>query len=205
YRTVYGLPITLDGISAAGRTDTWLLAEPLRASGMGQNEINRRMRTAFDVMEDYVETHLGSLEDRVLPGVPELLRALSQRHEHLGLLTGNLRRIAVAKMTHAGLDGYFQEGGFGEESSVRAHLVPVAVAKASAHSGRVFPPRRVFVIGDTPMDIEAGLEHGMRTVGVATGPYSLPDLKEAGAETVLASFADTEATLAELERLAAGS
>ena len=30
YREVYGLDLSLDGISAAGRTDTWLLAEPLR-------------------------------------------------------------------------------------------------------------------------------------------------------------------------------
>lgn len=192
YRTVYGVDLTLDGIAAAGRTDTWLLAEPLRRIGMAEEQIQGRMAGAFAAMEDYVEEHLGDLRDRVLPGVPDVLDSLRSHGALLGLLTGNLSRIAMAKMRHAGLAPYFDTGGFGEESAVRAHLVPVALAKAGAMVGRQVPAHRAVVIGDTPLDIEAGTLGGTRTVGVATGPFSVEELQAAGAQLVLESFEDVD-------------
>lgn len=192
YRAVYDLPLSLDGISAAGRTDTWLLAEPLRRYGLDDESIWAKMPEAFAVMEDYVETHLGDLRDKVLPGVPEVLAGLHQRGHVLGLITGNLTRIALAKMRHAGLLSYVDTGGFGEESEFRAHLVPVALAKASEKAGRPIPVARCVVIGDTPFDIAAGQEHGTETVGVATGPFGEEELRQAGADLVLTSLDDAD-------------
>src|SRR5919202_6313087 len=130
YRTVYGLPLSLEGVSAAGRTDTWLLAEPLRRHGVDEDRIWESMPRAFAVMEQYVEEHLGDLRPYLLPGAAEVFAGLHGRGHLLGLLTGNLMRIALAKMRHAELLQYVDTGGFGEESEVRAHLVPVALAKA---------------------------------------------------------------------------
>jgi beta-phosphoglucomutase-like phosphatase (HAD superfamily) len=73
YREVYKLPLSLDGIKAAGRTDTWLLAEPLRRHGLSDDQIWRGMLQAFAAMEAYVEEHLGDMRDDVLPGVQEVL------------------------------------------------------------------------------------------------------------------------------------
>lgn len=189
YRTVYGVALSLDGVAAAGRTDTWLLAEPLRQAGVPQREIESGFPEAFDAMSTFVDKQLGSLKDRVLPGVPEVLSELRERGMLLGLLTGNLSRIAMAKMRHAGLAEFFQTGGFGEESATRSHLVPVALSNASEASGRTISPAESIVIGDTPMDVEAGKVHGTRTAGVATGPYSVEQLRETGADLVLESFA----------------
>lgn len=213
YRTVYGLSLDLDGVSAAGRTDTWLLAAPLRRHGMRDEEIWARMPAAFEAMEAYVDQHLGDLRDRLLPGVPEVLRELHERGQLLGLLTGNLAGIAMAKMRKAGLARYFDTGGFGEESEIRAHLVPVALAKAAetlriggetrrsmrwterfAGAGHAIPPNHAVVIGDTPLDIEAGHIAGTRTVGVATGPFTVEQLQAEGADLVLPSFEDAKAS-----------
>src|SRR5437868_3588270 len=79
YRTVYDLPLDLDGIGAAGRTDTWLLAEPLRRYGMSDDDIWRRMPEAFAAMQAYVDERLGDLRDRVLPGIPHVLSELDRR------------------------------------------------------------------------------------------------------------------------------
>jgi phosphoglycolate phosphatase len=195
FRRVYGLPLNLNGLSAAGRTDTWLLAEPLRRQGMSDQEIWRRMPLAFREMEVYVEQNLGDLRDRVLPGVHRTLECLSDRRHLLGLLTGNLSRIAMAKMRQAGLARFFDIGGFGEESEFRARLVPVALSAASREAGREIPPSRSVVIGDTPMDVEAGKFAGSRTVGVATGPYSIAELRGSGADLVLPSLADAKGSV----------
>lgn len=195
FRRIYGQDLSLDGVSAAGRTDTWLLAEPLRRAGFDESAIHARMPEAFDLMAGYVDQHLGDLRDRVLPGVPEVLAGLHQRGQLLGLLTGNLSRIAMAKMRHAGLGAYFDTGGFGEESEIRSHLVPVALADAGRIAGYSIPPQRAVVIGDTPLDVEAGKVHGTRTVAVATGTFSLDQLRECGADLVLPSLEDASAAV----------
>jgi phosphoglycolate phosphatase len=188
FRSVYGLPLSLDEVQAAGRTDRWLLHEVLRRHGMPEAEVDARMPEAFAVMEAYVDEHLDDLRRFVLPGVPDLLAALDEAGCLLGLLTGNLSRIAFAKMRHAGLARYFDTGGFGEESATRADLVPVAIAKAGEKVGCRIAPAEAAVIGDTPLDVEAGKAHGTRTVGVATGPFTVDQLRDSGADLTLASF-----------------
>jgi phosphoglycolate phosphatase len=204
FREVYELPLSLDGIPAAGRTDTWLLAEPLRRHGLSDEEIWGRMPAAFDLMQTYVEERLPDLRAWVLPGVPEVLEGLRSSGGVLGLLTGNLSRIARAKMRHAGLDHYFRVGGFGEESEVRANLVPVALAHAAELIGKPLLPGHAVVIGDTPFDIEAGKTHGTRTAGIAAGPFSIEALHAAGADLVLPSFADHAAAITALRSLLPG-
>lgn len=185
YQSVYGIEASLDGIAAAGRTDTWLLEQPLRRAGVSEDEIQGRMPEAFAAMEGYVDRHLGDLRDRVLPGVRDVLADLDARGELLGLLTGNLRGIAMAKMRKADLARYFDTGGFGEESAIRSDLLPVAMNKARAKVGRPISTRRTVVIGDTPLDVEAGQKSHTKTVGVATGPYECRQLEDAGADLVL--------------------
>jgi phosphoglycolate phosphatase-like HAD superfamily hydrolase len=202
YREVYGLPLSLDGIKAAGRTDTWLLAEPLRRYGLSDNEIWQRMPQAFDAMEAYVDQHLGDMRGEVLPGVPEVLSILHHRTQLLGLLTGNLRGIALTKMRKAGLACYFDTGGFGEESEVRAHLVPVALAKAGEKTGQPVPASRAVVVGDTPLDVEAGRIGGTKVAAVATGPISLEELREAKPDLLLPSLTEAQQAADALLRLA---
>src|SRR5947209_17731038 len=98
------------------------------------------MPQAFAAIQDYAEQYLGDLSEFVLPGVPKLLERLHARGELMGLLTGNLSRVAHAKLRHAGLGGYFKVGGFGEESEVRSHLVPVALRHASVLAGAPIAP-----------------------------------------------------------------
>jgi phosphoglycolate phosphatase len=186
YRTVYGVDTSLDGVPAGGRTDAWLLAEPLLRLGWTHEAIGDRRESAFAVMCDYVDEHLGDLRHCVLPGVPECLDALSARDDiTLGLLTGNVERIARAKLRACGLDRYFETGGFGEESAIRDDLVPVALHKAGD-----IPPAQCIVVGDTPFDVEAGKAHGTLTCAVATGMLSLDELRTCGADLLLPSLDD---------------
>jgi phosphoglycolate phosphatase-like HAD superfamily hydrolase len=46
------------------------------------------------------------------------------------------------------------------------------------------------VVGDTPLDISAARGAGARSVGVASGKYSLDELRAAGADHLLSSLED---------------
>lgn len=109
-------------------------------------------------------------------------------------MTGNVKEIAKAKLSSVGVYQYFTTGGFGgtDPHTTRADLVNFALKKSGYENRK----NLVCLVGDTPLDIKAahgaGIEH---VVCVATGIYSLDELKQAGAESVLDDFKNTEITL----------
>ena len=106
----------------------------------------------------------------------------------LGLATGNLETGARIKLDRGGLNRYFSFGGFGSDSEDRAELVRKAAKKAAHKKGESILPSDIFVIGDTNLDIEAGKRAGFKTIGVATGNYSLEELLSAGAGLAVVDF-----------------
>lgn len=198
---VFGVVGSTEGIVAAGRTDAWILGEALRRHGLKDALIERGRASAYRAMETYVEQHVGDLHREVLPGVIDILAGLKRNGQMLGLLTGNLHGIAMAKMRRAGLAGFFSAGAFGEVSEERALLVSTAVDAAAGATGHEFGRCQIAVIGDTPYDVQAGKAYGTRTVGVASGPFSAGELQRAGADLVVASLSESDSVLAELLRL----
>ena len=55
--------------------------------------------------------------------------------------------------------------------------------------------RDLVVIGDTPDDVECGVSIGARAIGVATGRYSVEELRARGAAAVFADLTDTTAVV----------
>jgi hypothetical protein len=114
------------------------------------------------------------------------------------VLTGNVRQVAEMKLSMAGLAGHLDLGigAYGEAHEVRAELVHLARANAARRYGTGFPGEQTVLVGDTELDVAAALATGARAVGVATGGTTADKLAAAGAHAVLASLADTAATLA---------
>jgi phosphoglycolate phosphatase-like HAD superfamily hydrolase len=107
--------------------------------------------------------------------VRDILDALGQRDDVRSyLLTGNTRRGAQAKLSHYDLLKYFPDGAFAEDQGVRASIATRALELAR-RSGPVVD-EQIFVIGDTPHDIEAAAAIQARTIAVATGGYSVEEL-----------------------------
>jgi phosphoglycolate phosphatase-like HAD superfamily hydrolase len=118
----------------------------------------------------------------------------------LALLTGNWKRSAYTKLGHFKLDTYFPFGAFGDDSSKREDLVPVAMERfLRASCGVPVSTGDVFVIGDTPLDVSCARPYGVRTVAVATGFHSVDDLKIENPDFVFADLGDTEAVLGALQ------
>src|SRR5207237_8738809 len=95
--------------------------------------------------------------------------------------TGNSELGACIKLDLGKVNPYFGFGGFGSDSEDRAELVRKAADKAATQHGASISASDVFVIGDTPLDIDAGKRAGFKTVGVATGSYSIEQLLDSGA------------------------
>ena len=113
----------------------------------------------------------------MLPNVREILEQLRGRGDVRSyLLTGNTRGGAKAKLTHYGLVDFFADGAFAEDTRARATIAQRAMALAR-NAGPV-AEQDVFVIGDTPHDIECANAIGVRTIAVATGGYSVDELRE---------------------------
>ena len=197
----FGVTCDLRQIDWAGRTDSWIVAEVFRHVGLPNTPQN-----AHDYLETYLELLPQELstgrQGQVLPGVLELLETLHHRKDVVqGLLTGNLRRGAESKLTHFKVWHYFEFGAFADDSPLRNDLGPHALRRAKEKHAMEFSPERTAIIGDTPHDIECGKVIGAKTIGVATGRYSVDELTAHRPTAVFKDFSDTSAFLRLVDRL----
>jgi phosphoglycolate phosphatase-like HAD superfamily hydrolase len=118
----------------------------------------------------------------------------------VGLLTGNFVEGARIKLEYFDLWKYFPWGAFGGDSASRNDLVPIALSRARGHGIDGVAPADVIVVGDTPNDVECALVAGATPVAVATGSYSVAQLRAAGADIVFDDLSDTAAFLRLLDR-----
>lgn len=136
-----------------------------------------------------------------LPGVTQLLQALRNESEaHIGLLTGNVRRGAVIKLSRHGIYEHFLEGGFGSDHHDRNELGPVALQRMQNATGATYHIDDVIVIGDTPKDIRCAAAFGAKCLAVATGQYSHAELSALNPWRCVESFADVPAIIEMLLR-----
>lgn len=194
-KDAFGIEADMEGIDLGGRTDSMICRKFFSKYGIDVAE-----RNVHDFFEAYLQ-HLGRLlpEKRGVqhPGVLELLERGRQRSDITqGLLTGNLARGARSKLDHFRIWHFFEFGAFGDHHSDRNKLGPVALEEAFKSSGTNFAPENVFVIGDTPHDIACGKAIGAKTIAVATGSYSLENLRSHNPTAAFADFSDPDAFFA---------
>ena len=157
-------------------------------------------------MCEYAEenAHEAASGVELLGGVKELLHVLHEREDTLvTLVTGNLEPIAWSKMKGLGILQYFDilvRGGFGSDHVERSELVRIVHERAQSE-GFLIKERR-FHFGDTPNDITAAETSGSIPVGLATGIFSLDDLRSVSNSPESAIFVDSlDDTRAVLELL----
>jgi phosphoglycolate phosphatase len=190
-RKFYNMEEDISGINYAGKTDPQILKEVLELGGIKEKSIKKNFNDCLDYMTHYYLANVYKENVKALKGVKELLNLLHKEKVLLGLTTGNLEPIAHAKLGRVGLDHYFPFGGFGSDNSERPMLVKKALERARENFN--FIGDDIFVIGDTPLDINAGIQVGVKTVGVGTGRYSMLELENSGADLVLENLQDKEA------------
>ena len=172
-RETTGKEFQLSSIRVPGLTDFQIAARTFELLGVQPRDgALERMVTRY---EDLLPSTLPLKQGHVLPNVREILEALRARRDVRSyLLTGNTRRGARAKLTHYDLFKYFPDGAFAEDQGLRASIATRALELARRNGSVI--EEQLFVIGDTPHDIEAAGAIKARTVAVATGGYSVDEL-----------------------------
>jgi len=188
----------LDGVAIAGRTDRAIITDALTAGGLALTE-----PTYFAVRDRYCDYLAGEVHadtphpKLVLPGVASALEQLrpleAEGAVSVGLLTGNFVRGAEIKLGHFDLWTRFTFGAFGDGHVDRRDLVPVAIDAAARAGEGTFAAEQIVIIGDTPADVDCAHAHGARAIAVATGTYSVEQLKATGAEVVVPDLSDWSA------------
>ncbi len=198
---VLGRADALAGIAVAGRTDWAILHDALARIGHDLDDaLFARLRDEYVILlREEIELP-GQGVKAVLPGIRTLLDALAARPDvFLALLTGNFEQSARIKLEHFDLWRYFRCGAFGDDAADRNALVPFALDRARTCGIEAIAADAVFVVGDTPHDVACATAVGAVPIGVATGSFSLDDLRSSGAEVVFGDLSDTAAFLAVID------
>lgn len=194
FATLHGREPDMTKVEVAGRTDRWIIRRMLEEHGLAPTP-----ESIHAILEGYLQLLAGEIATRpgrVLPGIVELLETLHRRTDVVqALLTGNVERGARIKLEHYRVWHYFEFGAFGDDSPLRNDLGPHALRRAKERHAIDFSPEQTFVIGDTPHDIECGKAIGARTIGVATGTYTVEQLAAHAPTAAFQDFADTAAFL----------
>jgi phosphoglycolate phosphatase len=188
---IYGVRDTLLHMDLAGRTDTSIIKEALNANQLPFHEkkLCEFQELYFSLIEREID--LPANGKRPMPAVPELLETLSHRDQvFLGLLTGNWEKSGRIKLDHFNLGRYFNFGAFSDDSEIRTELLPFAVKRFEQKYHISPEPQDVYVIGDTPADIQCAKPHGAISVAVATSKYKVDDLKKHYPDHVFNDLAD---------------
>lgn len=192
FKKVYNVDVDIRIINYGGMTDPDIAIHVLKKIGLNENEIMPELDICMDTIVDYFLKNVKRDRIPILSGVKDLLESLEENGILLGLITGNLEPIAWGKMKSIHLDHFFKLGGFGSDNINRTELVKIAVQKARNDFNF---NGTTFVVGDTPRDIKAGFEADAKTIAVATGTYSMQELKKFNPDFVFEDLREKEEIL----------
>jgi phosphoglycolate phosphatase len=196
----FGVTAPTFGISTAGRTDRGIARDLIRFHQLAESEATyERMLQAYLRI---LPIELQARDGGTYPGVRDLLNRLSQRRDvRLGLLTGNYREAAWQKLRHFELDHHFEFGGFGDDHADRDDVARQALAAAHSHAASQSANNasintdHIWVIGDTPADVQCGRAIGARVIAVATGIHSRAELEPTQPDHLFDDLHDVAAVL----------
>jgi phosphoglycolate phosphatase-like HAD superfamily hydrolase len=182
----------------SGRTDRAIIRDLFCHHGVEDNPAN--LQKLLDGYLRRLPACLAGHQGKVLPGIAILLEHLAKdKSVRVGLLTGNVRAGAWAKLGHFGLYHYFAFGGYGDHHFDRDDVAREALREVHRHLNGSVAPERIWVIGDTPLDIRCARTIGARVAAVATGWHSLAELEVEKPDLLFADLADPRPLLARLQ------
>ncbi|MSU34392.1 MAG: hydrolase [Pedosphaera sp.] len=174
---IFQKPGAMARINFHGRTDTSIVREFFRNEGIPYKPSN--LNRYFDAYTFLLDHRLTGNAGEMLPGVRQFiadLRALP-KPPLIALLTGNIRLGAEIKLRAHDLWGEFITGAFGDDHESRNQLAQIAWDRGTRVLGERPDADEIVVIGDTPLDIACGESIKARTLAVATGGFSVRELK----------------------------
>ena len=188
----------LDGVEFAGRTDWSILGDIMRKADkpMDRPTLDRLNRRYVAHLAEEIQLPGTGVKD-VMPGIRPLIDAL-ERRDGCGAGTADRqlrrRRAHQARILRS-VEALSVRRIRRRCRTNRNDLVPVAIRRAREAGVADVEPSRVIVVGDTPNDVECARVAGATPVAVATGSYTVEQLRETGADIVFKDLSNTHAFL----------
>jgi phosphoglycolate phosphatase len=182
---LYGVEADIAEHTDAGMTDPEIAAIVFREVIGREGSQAERSQAIAAYLKHLPDAVAESPGYRVMPAVERLLDELIDRGLLLGLVTGNIEAAAHIKLARGHLNRFFSFGGYGSDSADRTEVTKAALRRGELVSGGALQGAACIAVGDTPRDVDAGHGAGVSVVGVATGSYTVEQLREAGADYAL--------------------
>lgn len=191
FELVHGRPDACRHLSFDGMTDRGIARLGLEAINIAVDDaaIDQLLARYVDCLEAAVQ----SVPDHqyiVHTGMREAIEAGLAAGMAVGLGTGNVREGARVKLGRVKLFEKFSFGGFGDDHELRPELIRSGALRGAQKLGVTLVEARVVVIGDTPKDVSAAQAIGAESVGVATGGFTVDQLRASGATHAFESLAE---------------
>lgn len=127
----------------------------------------------------------GLFENKVYPGIPELLQQLKDMGKHLLIATSKPEVYSIKIAEHFDFAKYFDficGCNMDETRSTKAEVIEYALRLANvSEDGK----SKVLMIGDREHDIIGAKQNGLKSCGVLFGYGSKEELKNAGADYII--------------------
>jgi phosphoglycolate phosphatase len=195
---IFGTCGQIDKVDFGGKTDLAIYREALECEGITFADIVGRTEAIEAAMQEILAgmSSRGEVFHRCA-GVRDLLETLSSDPRFVSsLLTGNMEKLAEAKLRLAGLWDYFQgRGAFGSDAEERDHLPEIAARRMSEYLRQDLGPERFVIVGDTPRDIACARHFGSRVVAVASGQHTVEQLGAHSPDALLSDLGRTESVV----------
>jgi len=167
---VFGTRGGIEDTSFTGATDLGVVHKLMEKEGFATAEIADRFGNLTEVYGPILRNKLSTWNDyHFCPGVPDILDSLKDNGSMLGLVTGNCRVGAQVKLDRGGLGDYFQFGAYGDETRDRAEIARLAHQRGVEKAKKDIPRDSVILVGDSPNDIKAAHDYGIRILAVFSG------------------------------------
>ena len=172
------------------------IGPPLRASYMKYYGMTAEQAEAGIELYRQRYTDIGIWENKVYPGMMELLGLLKQNGFRLGMCTAKPEVFGVRIAAHFGFDDFLVDVT-GCSLDGKTDNKALVVAESLRKWGLDTPEKKatVALVGDRREDVMAAHANGIACIGVGFGFASPGELEEAGCEHYAATMADLKALL----------
>lgn len=125
------------------------------------------------------------VETKIYAGVVEILEGLKAEGKKMAVVTNKPHGLSVAILEELELSPYF-DAVLGGDSLPNKKPHPEPVMKVVSMLG--VPPVEAVIVGDSPVDCEAGRGAGIGTIGVTYGFRGREELEGAGCDFIIDSI-----------------
>ena len=147
-------------------------------------------REELDQVMRFSEQHLDYGKVRLFPGIPEMLRNLSRDYK-VAIVSTTPSSLIRARLESEGLGDLLSWITGGDDGcSEKVQKIQQTLERLGAAGG--------VMVGDTPLDVEAGRRNGLATVGVTYGWCAGHRVRDLAPDRVVEAPGDLEAAVRDL-------